>query len=349
MADLVQDLLGSGGELRETHISWVFLTADDAFKVKKPVSLGFLDFSTKEKRREACEAEVRLNRRLAPNVYRGVLPVTLDSLGRHRFGGEGEPVDWAVSMKRLPDPHRADLRLERGELTGEDIELVAGRVARFHRECGPSEAARPFGTVEAIRFNVLENFEQTRSTIHRYLDAERVQELEAWQLRFLEERRSLFEERLRTGRIRDGHGDLRLEHVYLGAGGETSRFWTASSSTTGFASRTCAPTCVFLAMDLAWHGRVDLAERFLAPLRPRGGRLRSLPARRFLPELPRVRSRKDRLDDRRTARRRASGPGNALPPRRGATSSWLSRPSDRALVSARARRRRRTHRLGEEH
>jgi aminoglycoside phosphotransferase family enzyme/predicted kinase len=263
MGDLVQDLLRPGVELRQTHISWVFLGAGGAFKVKKPVSLGFLDFSTKEKRHEACEAEVRLNRRLAPDVYRGVLPVTLDALGRHRLGGEGDPVDWAVSMKRLPDSHRADVRLERGELTGEDVELVAGRVARFHRECGPSEAAKPFGTVEAIRFNVLENFEQTRTTINRYLDAERVKELETWQLRFLEERRSLFDERLRTGRIRDGHGDLRLEHVYLDERHDVTILDCIEFNDRFRFADVCTDV-VFLAMDLAWHGRVDLAERFLA-------------------------------------------------------------------------------------
>lgn len=263
MGTKADDLLLPGMELRETHISWVFLGSDQVFKVKKPVSLGFLDFSTSEKRRRACEAEVRLNRRLAPDVYRGVVPVILDASGRHRFGGEGDPVDWAVSMKRLPDSHRADVRLERGELTGDDIELVAERVARFHHECGPSEAARPFGTVETIRFNVLENFEQTSSTIHRYLDPERVKELEAWQLRFLEERRALFEERLRTGRIRDGHGDLRLEHVYLDDRREVTILDCIEFNDRFRFADVCTDV-VFLAMDLAWHGRVDLAERFLA-------------------------------------------------------------------------------------
>jgi len=257
------DLLLPGMELRETHISWVFLGRDEAFKVKKPVSLGFLDFSTIEKRREACEAEVRLNRRLAPDVYRGVVPVIRDAFGRHRFGPDGNPVDWAVHMKRLPDSHRADVRLERGELTGEDIELVAGRVARFHHECGPSAVAESFGTVEAIRFNVLENFEQTSSTIGQYLGADRVKELEAWQLRFLEERRSLFEERLRSGRIRDGHGDLRLEHVYLGDRGEVTILDCIEFNERFRFADVCADV-VFLAMDLAWHDRVDLAERFIA-------------------------------------------------------------------------------------
>jgi len=257
------DLLLPGMELRETHISWVFLASDEVFKVKKPVSLGFLDFSTTEKRRRACEEEVRLNLRLAPGVYRGVVPVTLDSRGRHRFGGEGDPVDWAVRMKRLPDSHRADVRLERGELTGEDVERVAERVARFHRECGPSAAADSYGTVDAIRFNVLENFQQANATIAQYLGPEQVKELEAWQLRFLKERRSLFEERLRSGRIRDGHGDLRLEHVYLDEhGGVTILDCIEFNDRFRFAD-VCADV-VFLAMDLAWHGRVDLAERFIA-------------------------------------------------------------------------------------
>ncbi len=263
MGDLVEDLLGRERELRETHISWVFLGAEDAFKVKKPVSLGFLDFSTIEKRREACETEVRLNRRLAPDVYRGVVPVILDASGRYRFGGDGEPVDWAVSMKRLADSHRADVRLDRGELTGEDVESIAARVARFHLDCGSSARAEPFGTVEAIRINVLENFEQTRSTIHRYLSSCQVAELEAWQLSFLSERRSLFEERLRSGRIRDGHGDLRLEHVYLDGSGEITILDCIEFNDRFRFADVCADV-VFLAMDLAWHDRVDLAERFLA-------------------------------------------------------------------------------------
>jgi uncharacterized protein len=257
------DLLAPGMELRETHISWVFLGADEVFKVKKPVSLGFLDFSTIEKRREACEAEVRLNRRLAPDVYRGVVPVVRDAFGSHRFGGDGIPVDWAVHMKRLPDSHRADVRLERGELTGEDVERVAERVARFHDECGPSAVAGSHGTIDAIRFNVLENFQQANATIAQYLGSEQVKELEAWQLRFLNEHRALFEERLRSGRIRDGHGDLRLEHVYFGEGGEVTILDCIEFNDRFRFADVCADV-VFLAMDLAWHDRVDLAEHFLA-------------------------------------------------------------------------------------
>ena len=127
---LKRDLAQGADEIRETHISWVFLCGDSVYKVKKPVSLGFLDFSTLEKRRQACEAEVELNARLAPEVYRGVVPVIVVD-GEHRFGeqasaGEGQVVDWAVHMRRLRDEDRADCRLEKDAL---EVRLSAGMVA----------------------------------------------------------------------------------------------------------------------------------------------------------------------------------------------------------------------------
>jgi hypothetical protein len=263
MSTLKEDLLGPGVELRETHISWVFLTETEVWKIKKPVSLGFLDFGTPEKRRLACEAEVRLNRRLSPEVYLGVLPVDLDENGRHRLGGSGTPVDWAVHMRRLPDSERGDLRLSQGRLPSSDLSRVAARLARFHRECGVREEAARFGSVSAIRFNVQENFDQTRSTIRDYLGAEQVAELESWQLRFLEEKAALFEERIRKGRIRDGHGDLRLEHLYFDDRGTITVVDCIEFNDRFRFADVCADV-VFLAMDLSWRGRVDLAEHFLA-------------------------------------------------------------------------------------
>src|SRR4051794_22944262 len=107
-------------ELVETHISWVFLAGDAVFKVKKPVDFGFLDFRTIEHRRQACEAEVRLNARLAPQVYLGVVPVR-QGTGGHTLTGSGPIVDWAVRMIRLPDARRADFLLRTGALTVEAI------------------------------------------------------------------------------------------------------------------------------------------------------------------------------------------------------------------------------------
>src|SRR6186713_2536599 len=100
--DLVRDLQRGGAELRTTHASWVFVGRDDVWKVKRPVDLGFLDFRTADARRHWCEEEVRLNRRLAPDVYLGVEPVRRNA-GGHAIGGDGTVVAWAVHMRRLPD------------------------------------------------------------------------------------------------------------------------------------------------------------------------------------------------------------------------------------------------------
>ena len=255
--------MGSGLELRQTHISWVYLSANEVWKVKKPVELGFLDFTTLEKRRLMCEAELRLNLRLAPNVYLDVVSVRRDAAGQLRFGGDGKVVDWAVHMKRLPDHDRADLRLADGRLRDEDIEAIAVRVAEFHDACDRDPETDRFGTVEVIGRNVRENFEQARTTILDYVSPDQAREIESWQTRFLRERVPMFAARIRGGRIRDGHGDLRLEHVYLDEAGNVVIIDCIEFNERFRFADVCADV-VFLAMDLARSGRVDLAERFLA-------------------------------------------------------------------------------------
>ena len=263
MGHIRDDLQKPGRELRETHISWVFLTEDDAFKVKKPVQMGFLDFSTLEKRRAACEEEVRLNGRLSEDVYLGVVPVYRNQSGTHRLEGPGDIVDWAVHMRRLPDADRADVRLGAGRLDAGHLEAVAAKLARFHEQSKPTEAAARFGTVEAIRVNVEENFEQSRGALGDYLSEAQAREVASWQRRFLTERGDLFAGRIEAGRVRDGHGDLRLEHVYIEDTGEIAVIDCIEFNERFRFADVCADV-VFLAMDLAWHGRVDLAERFLA-------------------------------------------------------------------------------------
>src|SRR4051794_31480132 len=122
MGSLKEDLTGPGVELVETHTAWVFLAKDTVWKVKKPVNFGFLDFTTLERRKATCEAELRLNARLSPGVYRDVVPVTQTPDGQHRIGGGGAIVDYAVRMVRLPDDARADTRLTEGRLGGAEIE-----------------------------------------------------------------------------------------------------------------------------------------------------------------------------------------------------------------------------------
>ncbi len=279
---LVSDLLAPGIELIETHISWVFLAEREVWKVKKPVSLGFLDFSEPPQRRAACEAEVRLNRRLAAEVYRGVVPITRGRSGRHRFGGDGEPVDWAVHMHRLDETARADRRLADGRLGALEVERIAARLARFHAAARADAETAGYGSVEAIAGNVRENFAQTRDSAAAFLTPAQAAETEAWQLRFLEHNQHLFAERAAAGRVRDGHGDLRLEHVYMSAGGGSGGDGDGEDDggvvivdciefNRRFRFADVAADVAFLAMDLSWQGRADLAERFLAAYAHRSG------------------------------------------------------------------------------
>lgn len=263
MGTLKDDLRGPGVEMLETHISWVFLGERDVYKVKKPVDLGFLDFSTLAKRRAACEAELRLNRRLTEGVYLAIVPVTRGDDGRHRLGGPGEPVDWAVRMRRLPDHDRTDARLARGELTPHHVAAVAERVVRFHDAARADEETARWGAAEAFAVNVQENFEQTRDTLPHYLSVEEAEEVRTWQLRFLEEKAALFAERVRQGRVRDGHGDLRLDQIYIDDHGRVTILDCIEFNDRFRYADVCADVA-FLGMDLAWHGRVDLAEGFLA-------------------------------------------------------------------------------------
>lgn len=275
---LVDDLSAGARELRETHISWVFLFEHRVLKVKKPVNLGFVDFSTLELRRAACEAEVALNSRLAPGVYRGLVPIVRGSDGRARFGvpsdpaaldlsapapaEAGEVIDWAVAMLRLPDRDRADQRLVEGRLEISDIEGLACLLARFHAAAPTGAHIDRFGSAASIAFNVSENFVQARAALSQVVTEREACQVEAQQFGFLEENAALFDRRARAGRIRDGHGDLRLEHVYFGPG--TPRILDCIEFNERFRYADVCSDIAFLSMDLTWHDRPDLAELFLA-------------------------------------------------------------------------------------
>jgi aminoglycoside phosphotransferase family enzyme/predicted kinase len=262
MGTLKADLEAAGFELIETHISWVFLGPAEVYKVKRPVDLGFLDFTTLEKRRAACDAEVRLNRRLAPDIYLDVVPITVDASGGHSIGGKGPVVDWAVHMRRLRLDRRADELLRSGALGPAQVDALAAHVARFHEHSRCDAETSRHGEVTTIRRNVEENFEQTRRSIGEYLTADESREIEAWQLATLQDEHR-FTARIEAGRVRDGHGDLRLEHVYFQTDGSIAIIDCIEFNDRFRYADVCADIA-FLSMDLAWHGRIDLAERLLA-------------------------------------------------------------------------------------
>jgi aminoglycoside phosphotransferase family enzyme/predicted kinase len=270
--DLKEDLLRTEAygdlcprtvELAETHISWVFLLDDDVFKVKKPVAPGFLDFRSMEQRKVACDAEVRLNARLAPEVYKGVVPIRIGGDGRACLGENGTIIDWAVHMARLPAARRADIMLASHNLSEDDIDRIAGRIAAFHGSATADAVTAQFGTPEVVIRNIEENFEQTRAQMGKYLSSDEAGEIELWQTAFVRGHKTLFEQRIASGRVKDGHGDLRLEHVYVPASGDPTIIDCIEFNERFRFGDVCSDTA-FLSMDLALHGRVDLAERLLA-------------------------------------------------------------------------------------
>ncbi|MCX4244268.1 bifunctional aminoglycoside phosphotransferase/ATP-binding protein [Paraliomyxa miuraensis] len=260
--------------LVQTHISWVLLGSREVWKIKRPVSLGFLDFGTLDQRKAACEAEVALNRRLAPDVYLGVLPLLRHASGHlapgspdHGGEGPGELVDWVVHMRRLPDRDRADVRLREGRLRREHIDLVARRMVEFHAAARCDETTAAFGRPEAIAVNVRENFDQTRASIARFVTPAQAEEIEQAQVGFLEQQRALLLARIEAECVRDGHGDLRLEHVYIrddGPGEAEVTIIDCIEFNDRFRYADVAADLAFLAMDLSEHGHVELSEHLVA-------------------------------------------------------------------------------------
>jgi len=199
-------------ELIETHISWVFLAGDYAYKIKKPVALGFLDFSTLAARRLYCEEELRLNRRTAPGLYLGVVPIS-EGPGGIRIGGEGEPLEYAVEMRRFPQEALADSLARRGELGEAHIDAIAAAAAAFHAAIPAAPEESGYGSPERVTAPALANFERLDALVSGAAEKQALGELRAWTQREGGRLREAFEARRREGFVRECHGDLHLGNI----------------------------------------------------------------------------------------------------------------------------------------
>lgn len=197
----------------ESHMAWVFLTNQHAFKLKKPVRYSYLDFSTCEARRRDCELELQLNRRLAPDIYLRVIPLVFDPLEGLRLGGDGPVVDWLVQMRRLPAEQMLDSAIEQRTVREEAVRRAGRLLGKFYLNSPPvgigaAEWRKRFA--EEIELN---EAELNRCDV-RLQDSLLETAVEA-QRDFLRQRRETLVERQRLGRVIDAHGDLRPEHVCL--------------------------------------------------------------------------------------------------------------------------------------
>lgn len=198
----------------ETHMSWVFLTPEHAYKLKKPVSLPDQDFSTLRARHHFCEEELRLNRRLAADVYLAVLPLQASPAGMLRIGQEGPVVDWLVQMRRLPAESMLDFQLAARQAAAGDLRRVGQRLCRFYRQQPPAPldgralGRLMLGQVDAAEIDLCRPQGQLApATVKVVCDTQRA---------FLRVSAQLLDRRVGQGRVVEVHGDLRPEHVYLG-------------------------------------------------------------------------------------------------------------------------------------
>jgi len=246
-------------ELVQTQMSFLFLAGDLVYKVKKPVDLGYLDYTTLEKRHFFCRKEVELNRRLCPDAYLGVVAITGQG-GQVSIDGRGRPLEYAVKMRRLPQEAMLNARLVRGEVTPAMLSAVAAKLADFHRKAETNAEISAFGDLDIIRQNTMENFEQTDKYIGTTISPERYQRLKAYAEDFLVRNASLFRRRVIDGKIRDCHGDLHAAHICFWKG---ICIYDCIEFNDRFRYGDVASEVAFLAMDLDHYGRADLSRHFV--------------------------------------------------------------------------------------
>jgi uncharacterized protein len=257
----------------ETHISHILLTGRFAYKLKKPLDLGFLDFSTLDRRRHCCSEEVRLNSRLAPDTYIGSVPVVRTPEGM-RMDGQGEILDYAVKMRQFPEGCLMDALASRGELSAAHLDALADRIARFHAEAATADPGSPWGDPDHLWQPCEQNFRQIHALLKDGAEKRLLAELEARSARAHQDLVPMFAERKAAGHIRECHGDLHLRNL-IWLDGEPVAFdgiefnpnlrWIDVQS-----------DIAFLYMDLIERGHSDWAQRVYNRYLERGGDYRGV-------------------------------------------------------------------------
>ncbi|MBA7567201.1 hypothetical protein ES708_08910 [subsurface metagenome] len=267
LPDLVQALLNPKAypetpqqvELLQTQMSFVFIAGNYVYKVKKPVNLGYLDYTTLEKRHFFCQKEVELNRRLCPDAYLGVVPITREK-NNILIEGQGKPLEYAVKMRHLPRETMMNELLANNQVSTPMLTSLAQRLVAFHQTAETNARISTFGDIPNIIQNTDENFTQTEKYIGNTISQDTYQHIKAYTDSFVEQNTLLFHKRVESGRIRDCHGDLHAAHICF-----TKNICIYDCIEFNDRFRYCdvASEIAFLAMDLDHYGRADLSRIFV--------------------------------------------------------------------------------------
>jgi hypothetical protein len=247
-------------ELIETHISWVILTGEYAYKIKKSLNLGFLDFSTLEKRRFYCGEELRLNKRLAPMVYLSVVPIT-GTVEHPQWAGEGQAIEYAVKMRAFPQQAQLDRVLALGALKTQQIDILSRHIADFHNRIDVAGDDSIYGDPACILQPIEENFKQIREHVADTKALKMLSGLEHWSQENFKALKSLFVQRKSDGFVRECHGDLHLRNIAWMDDGPV--VFDCIEFSPGLRWIDVMSDVAFLVMDLQDREQPALAQRFL--------------------------------------------------------------------------------------
>ena len=247
-------------ELKQTHISFVFLTRNFVYKVKKAVDFGFLDFSTLEKRRFFCEKELELNRRLCGDMYLEVVPVNKSAADAIKVNGEGETIEYAVKMKRIPEEKIMTRLLEEDKVDKKLVDRMAKIIAEFHLKAKAGKRIGEFGSLPMIETNWRENFEQTEEFIGETISLESYQLIRERVEEFMKENAAFFAKRVADDRVRECHGDIHSGNIFVA---DKIYIFDAIEFNERFRYCDVASDIAFLAMDLDFKDRGDLSSFFV--------------------------------------------------------------------------------------
>jgi aminoglycoside phosphotransferase family enzyme len=245
-------------ELLQTHISFVFLTRRFVYKVKKAVNFGFLDFTTLEKRRFFCEKELKLNRRLCGDMYLEVVPINKADVVKIK--GEGETVEYAVKMKRMPQKKIMSKLLEENKVNGNLVDRIAKIIAEFHSKAETNSRISEFGSLASIETNWKENFEQTEEYVGKTISPEDFKLIREKVEDFMKKSAPLFKKRMAENRVRDCHGDIHSGNIFVT---DKIYIFDAIEFNERFRYSDVASDVAFLAMDLDFKGKTDLSNFFV--------------------------------------------------------------------------------------
>jgi aminoglycoside phosphotransferase family enzyme len=245
-------------KLIQTHISYVFLTKKFVYKVKKAVNFEFLDFSTLEKRHFYCDKELQLNRRLCPDMYLEVVPINQSKI--IKIKGDGETIEYALKMKLMPEEKIMTALIKKNKVDDKTINEIAKVIAQFHSETQTNNEISEYGSLGIVKTNWDENFSQTLKFVNSTISSADFHLIKNKIIQFMERNGSLFESRIKNGRIRDCHGDIHSGNIFIA---DKIYIFDAIEFNDRFRYSDVASDVAFLSMDLDFHKRTDLSESFI--------------------------------------------------------------------------------------